>query len=154
MKIGALFQQALSCVKHKIPIYVLYFSFLDHSRGLLEPIPATCGGKVSIWGFDTLLKGTLTVLWKCPGTAPYYLMFCLHVGLNQEPSAAQPSLLFYLFILFLFMFFRVALRHLELKDSSLVLSLTDHAVLSVPGNHEWWKPKKKEVEGEGGGQLC
>lgn len=43
--------------KHKVKCHQLHVR-----EGSLHP-------HVSIWGFDTLLKGTLAVLWRCPGTA-------------------------------------------------------------------------------------
>lgn len=45
------------------------------------------GPFVTLWGFGMLLKDTLVVLWRCPGTSPCYQNnFCPHWGWNQEPS--------------------------------------------------------------------
>lgn len=55
------------------------------------------GPYVFYW-FSTLLKGTLGVLWKCPGTSSCYqnTKFCPHRGMNQELSISlHRFILFY-----------------------------------------------------------
>lgn len=50
------------------------------------------GFSVSIWGISAMLKGTLVVLWGCPGTSTTIWtlpMFCPNQGWNWEPSASQ-----------------------------------------------------------------
>lgn len=53
------------------------------------------GPHVSFCGFTTLLKGISAMLWRCSCTFPYYQntfpIFCPLWGLNQNPSASQPS---------------------------------------------------------------
>lgn len=121
--------------------------------GLLEPISATYGKR---WAFGCSIlcsrvpqRCSESVL-GCPPTTRTP-MFCLHPGLNQDPPLLSP--VSYLFVSFyvigIFLELRSTVQHwlLELKDSSLVFSMTDHAVLSVPGKHEWWKTKKKRGGG-------
>lgn len=74
---------------------------------VLEPFPVArgrghcwtapqfiAGPDLSIWGSSTLHKGTLAVLWRCPGTSlairtPFPLL-SVNQELNQEPLASSP----------------------------------------------------------------
>lgn len=110
-----------------------------------EAYPATYGEK---WAFaQGYLDGALKVSWDVP-PQPEHVLSAPGLEPRTLRCSAQSPLSFYfvsfyVIVIFLELHSTAQQRLLELKDSSLVFSMNDHAVLSVPGRHEWWKTKKR-----------
>lgn len=122
--------------------------------------PATYGQKWAFGGLDTLLKGTSTMLWKCPGTSPhnrtFYVLSAPGLELRTLRCSAQ-SLLFYFvsfygIVIFLELHSTVQQRLLEVKDSSLVFSwlITLFFLCQESMNDEKLKKRWREREREEG----
>lgn len=106
-----------------------------------EAYPATYGEKGAF--AQGYLDGALKVSWDVPPhhQNTFYVLSAPGLEPRTLRCSAQSPLLFYfvsfyVIVIFLELHSTAQQMLLDLKDSSLVFSMTDHDVLSVPGKHE------------------